>query len=241
MPATLTSRLKLVKAALIDAEDITVNVNPSFDIVDAEIGLAKVAGGSGLPGAPYDGQIRWDRNDGFIKAWDSANAVWQKLMPGVGSGTLGGGTGISSWETFVPTLANVTLGTPGQASYGQCIRLPGNMIWVKCGFVLGTGGSLTGVATIALPAQYPIDISIGSVGQYRVQEMIGKAVAMTSVGGATRQSLTAFLAAVGPPGTVNFQMDTTAGGPGNVSTATPFTWAVASQLDADLFYRTSAA
>lgn len=239
MPATLTSRLKLVKAALIDAEDITVNINPSFDIIDVEAGLPKVAGGSGLPGTPYDGQIRWDRNDGFVKVWDAANAVWQKLLPGPGSTILGGGSGISSWENFTSTLTNVTLGTGG-VQYGNAIRLPGNMIFVKMGFVLGTGGLLSSTLIMSLPTQYPIDNSVGSVGQYKVQDVLGYATAMSSAGGAGRLPLGALLNAVGPPGNVSFQMTTNAGGPGNVSSPTPFTWAAGSQLDVNLLYRTLA-
>lgn len=235
MPATLTSRIKLVKAALVDNADITVNINPSLDIIDTEIGIPKVASGGGLPGTPYDGQPRYDRNDGYTKVWDAIAGVWVPLLAGPGNNLQGAG---GSWKQITPTVAGLVLGTGTTKNLFSYIRMPGNIIMWKFDLLLGTAGSLSGNLLVTLPAEFPLDIS-ANISAYSVNDAIGTGDWALTSASATRHSITALVTNVGPPGQIFFS---TSAAPGVTvaNGANPFVAAAGSIMSCSGWYRTSA-
>lgn len=232
--STLTSRTKQTKPAGTDGVDIAV-LNGDFDINDAELGAPVVAISSPLPSVPYDGQLRYDKNDGYLKVYDAALSAWQVLSPNFKPQAQGVG---GSWKSVTPTTANVTLGTGSPFNVLDYIRLPGNLIFWKWKLVLGTGGAVTGTISFSLPADAPVDVS-SSLGQYLVEDAMGVGRCGLTGGGGSRHSLTASILALGPPATVFFVINDT-GNPCNGAGTNPFTWAAASVLLANGFYRTSA-
>lgn len=63
------------------------------------------------------------------------------------------------WTDYDPNFANVSLGTGG-TEYGRYMRR-GRDLFFTAGFVLGTGGSLTGSLTVDLPLGHNSDVGWG--------------------------------------------------------------------------------
>lgn len=235
--ATLTSRLKLVKAALLDNADITVNVNPSFDIVDTEIGLPKIASGGGLPGSPYDGQIRRDLNDGYLKVWDATAGAWVPLLAGPSNNLQGAG---GSWkQNNAPTISGLTaIGTGTTKNLLSYIRLAGNIIFYKYDLLLGVGGSGAGSFLLTLPVEFPVDIS-ANISAYSQNDCIGHGSLGLTVASASRITFSALLNSTVAPGQIFLVSGASPGA--TLGLATPFALGNGSVLTIEGWYRTSAA
>ena len=87
----------------------------------------------------------------------SAVASTMKIEGNVSSQLVGTGSFQTDWKNYPgsPTFTNVNLGTGG-TSYFQYKEL-GDSIIIRAGFVLGTGGSLTGTLQIPIPSGMLID------------------------------------------------------------------------------------
>jgi len=227
--SSLTSRVKLTKPAGADQVDITI-LDTDFDLVDAEIGFPNVPVSSPLPSVPYDGQVRFDKNDGFLKQYDAASTLWKAISPGAGALLQGNG---GAWKTITPTIGNVTLGTPGQKNLLDYIRLPGNLIYWRYLLVLGTGGGITGVMSFTLPAEFPYDIGASinaGVG--------GDTIGVGTANAASKRTVAAGLNGLGPPGNVSFVVSDSGS---FVQNGVPGVWAATNWIAASGIYRTSAA
>ena len=124
---------------------------------------------------------------------------------------------VGAWTSFTPTLTNVTLGTVTQSNTGQ-YSLLNKTLFMRGKFVLGTGGSVTGGITIAMPTG---TMAVSPTMQFQPN---GSAV-LTDSGVASYfavglQSTTSLLAlyVVNSAGTYATAVTTSA--------TVPFTWAV---------------
>lgn len=227
--STLTSRLKLTKPAGADQVDITI-LDTDFDLMDGEVGVPIVPASSALPSVPFDGQVRFDKNDGFLKQYDAASTLWKAITPGAGALLQGA---LGAWKNIVPTLTNITPGTVTNKNLFDYIRLPGNLIFWKYLLVLGTGGAITGVAAITLPAEFPYDLSAGVTAGVN-GDSIGFGRAVAAVG----RGVIATINGTGPPGNMSFSV---ADSGLLVQNGQPGAWAAGNTITAQGFYRTSAA
>lgn len=68
------------------------------------------------------------------------------------------GKGLLAWQSYTPTLTNITKGTGATEAYHYC--QVGKTVTVRIRLTLGTGGALTGLPTWSLP----VTASANSVG-----------------------------------------------------------------------------
>lgn len=232
---TLSSRIKAFLAAPTDVVDVATDLTGPLGLIDGEIGMPVVPNGGGLPGTPYDGQVRVDMNDGFMKYYSAAALGWKLIGPISVNNQQGSGGG---WKSISPTLNAITLGTPGAFNVLDYIRLPGNLIYWRWKLVLGTGGAVTGTAGFLLPVEFPIDVS-ANVQAWIAEDAIGYGKVGLTAGAASRHTVTAGLISVAAPGQVFFTINDT-GNPVNGSGTNPFAWAAGGAILAQGTYRTSA-
>lgn len=233
--ATSTGRLGMIKPGYGDNADIAV-LDADLDVADGEIGLPIIALSSPLPSVPYSGMIRRDKNDGYIKQWDSTSGAWIPLLAGPGASLQGAGGAYK--QLTPPTVTGLTLGSGGSVEHRLTyIRLAANLIWWKYDLQLGVGGSLTSSLLLTLPTEFPIDTSGGQL--YNVNDCIGNGSYALSSVSATRYSISAFMNDVTAPGKVFF---VTGEAPGKtVATgASPFVAVAGSVLSCQGTYRTQA-
>lgn len=227
---SLSSRVKAFLAAGTDQVDVAVDLAGPLTIFDAETGIPNVPNSSPLPSTPYSGQIRCDRNDGYVKQWNATTSIWEPLFPIPGALLQGSGGG---WKQLTPpTASGITLGTGTTKHILDYIRLPGNMVYWRYYLLLGTSGALSGVVGLTLPVEFPYDISAG-VNAGVNGDTVGFGTANCSV----KRPVVAALNGLGPPGNLSFAITDTAA---FVQPASPGTWGAASWLTASGLYRTSA-
>lgn len=232
---TLSSRIKAFLAAPTDVVDVATDLTGPLGLIDGEIGIPIIPNGGGLPGTPYDGQVRVDMNDGFLKYYSASALGWKLIAPVSILGQQGSGGG---WKSISPTLLNITLGTPGAFNVLDYIRLPGNLIFWRWKLILGTGGSVTGTAGFTLPVEFPFDVS-GLVQAGIAEDPIGHGRVGLTSGSGSRHSVEACILTVGPPGNTFFVINDT-GNPVNGAGTNPFAWAAGGAILAQGLYRTSA-
>jgi hypothetical protein len=87
---------------------------------------------------------------------------------------------LSAWQTWTPTLTNITLGT-GSTVTGAYSQV-GKKVTARLVVVLGTGGALTGTAAFTLPvtAQATYGTNVSKIGE-ALYEDVGVAAVFGSV------------------------------------------------------------
>jgi hypothetical protein len=228
--STLTSRTKQTKPAGTDVVDVAV-LNGDFDINDTEIGAPVVPISSPLPTVPYDGQLRYDKNDGFLKVYDAALLAWEPLA--ANNNVLLQGAG-GAWKKITPTLTNITLGTGTTKNDLSYIRLPGNLVFAIWDCLLGTSGAVGGIARVDLPVDCPLDAS-AAISSYSLNDGLGWGECNLT-GIASRHALLPFVVATAAPGQMAFIVSDSGA---NLTTGVPIAFAAGSQLSATILYRTS--
>lgn len=229
--ATTTGRMLLRKPAYVDQVDVLADLDAGLDKIDTEIGIPKVANASPLPVTPFEGMIRYDKNDGYVKAYDAVNLRWERLFPNRQVDVQGAG---GAWlVSAAPTFTNLTVG--GGTSYEEKILLPGNLVFIKAGFVLGAGGSITGALSYTIPAGFLID-SASNIHSAAASDTIGWGIAELT-GGSTRNAIAPRINTLAPD-TISFHVASSAV-TSSINSTVPFTWATGSRLSFCLLYRSS--
>lgn len=121
--------------------------NTTWAHVPLDEDYTEILTSSTRPTDPYAGQMIFETDTDKFVARVAANSAWQDVVP------------LGAQQSYTPVWGNVTLGT-GPTNIGSFMRL-GRLIFWRAKLILGTGGTLTGLASVTIPVNMASEEAAG--------------------------------------------------------------------------------